>query len=190
MQAPQRFSAQAVAQWTRRLLEQAGMPEQDAADVAGLIVRTEARGFATHGVVRLPSYLAKIGSGEYNARAVVSVARQPGGVCRLDGDGALGQLAGLHAMRNCIDMVAEAPVAMCFARDLGHLGAVGIFPLLAAEQGLVAIAIQRTAPILAMAGSTGPLLGHNPIAFAAPIPGAAPIVFDPRKRSSLVVVGR
>ncbi|MCB2031240.1 MAG: Ldh family oxidoreductase [Rhodoferax sp.] len=176
--APQRFAAQPVTDWMAHLLAQSGMPQRDAQDVAGLIVRTEARGFATHGVVRLPSYLEKIASGEYNARAVVTVTRQPGGVCRLDGDGALGQLAGLHAMRSCIDMVAEAPVAMCFARDLGHLGAVGIFPLLAAEQGLVAIAIQRTAPILAMPGSTGPLLGHNPIAFAAPVPGAAPIVFD------------
>ena len=178
MSEPQRYAAQAVAEWIAHLLTSAGVSDQDAADAAGLIVRTEARGFATHGIVRLPSYLEKIRSGEYNAGAAITVAQQPGGVCRLDGDGALGQLAGLHAMRACIDMVAKAPVAMCFARNLGHLGAVGIFPLLAAERGLMAIAIQRTTPILAMAGSTGPLLGHNPIAFAAPVPGAAPIVFD------------
>lgn len=178
MHASQHYAMASVTDWAARVLAQAGMPAQDATDVAGLIVRTEARGFATHGIVRLPSYLEKIGSGEYNADAAITVARQAGGVCRLDGDGALGQLAGLHAMRACIDIVSDAPVAMCFARNLGHLGAVGTFPLLAAEQGLVAIAIQRTAPILSMAGSSGPLLGHNPIAFATPVPGAPPIVFD------------
>lgn len=178
MPAPQRYAVQPVTQWAAQLLARSGVPAPDAVQAAGLIVRTEARGFATHGIVRLPSYLEKIRSGEYNAQAAITVVRQPGGVCRLDGDGALGQLAGLHAMRACIDMAATAPVAMCFARNLGHLGAVGIFPLLAAEQGLMAIAIQRTAPILAMQGSTGPLLGHNPIAFAAPVQGAAPIVFD------------
>ncbi|MDH7798960.1 MULTISPECIES: Ldh family oxidoreductase [unclassified Beijerinckia] len=171
------WSIDSLESWATRLLVVSGLAAQDAAAIAGLIVRTEARGVVTHGLSRLPSYVEKLQSGEYNAHAHITHTMKAGAV-RLDGDGAMGQLAGLRAIEKCCELAREQAVTLCFARNLGHLGAVGLYPLIAAERGFVAIAIQRTPPLLAMPGSSGPLIGHNPIAFAAPIPDSEPLVFD------------
>ncbi len=177
MTSDARWPFDGLENWAAQLLERAGLSAQDAAAVAGVVVRTEARGVVTHGVSRLPSYVDKLQSGEYNPRAQISETVKAGAL-RLDGDGAMGQLAGLRAIDACCELAREQAVVMCFARNLGHLGAVGIYPLIAAERGFVSIAIQRTPPLLAMPGSSGPLIGHNPMAFAAPVPNSVPVVFD------------
>lgn len=172
-----RYSVAALTTWVRQLLESAGVPFEHAQDVARLVMRTESRGFVTHGITRIPTYIDKLQSGEYNPRPKMSFdAKQ--GVLRMDADGALGQLAALRAIETCIEMAGDTPSTLCFARNLGHLGAVGLYPLLAAERGLFALTIQRTAPLLALPGCEGPLVGHNPIAFASPVPNGDPIVFD------------
>jgi LDH2 family malate/lactate/ureidoglycolate dehydrogenase len=163
--------------WAQHLLEAADVPTENAEEIAALILRTEARGLPTHGISRMPTYMDKLKSGEYNPRPAVHVDHSPG-MLRIDADGAMGQQAGLRAIRECLQYVETQPAVMCFARDLGHLGAVGMLPLMAAEQGYFALAIQRTAPVLGLPGSTGPLIGHSPIAFAAPVSGQAPLVFD------------
>lgn len=175
--APRRWRVEDLQAWVRRLLEGAGVPRAEAADVAALILRTEARGFATHGISRMPTYIDKLRAGEYNPRPAIRIERSDG-VLRMDADGAMGQLAGLRAIEACVALAQDHPVVTCFARNLGHLGAVGLFPLLAAERGCFALAIQRTAPVLALPGSKGPLIGHSPIAFATPVPNEAPVVFD------------
>lgn len=63
-------------------------------------------------------------------------------------------------------------------RDSGHLAALGLFVLAAAEQGMIALLCQETPPLMALEGSAGPAIGNNPIAFAAPVAGRAPMVFD------------
>lgn len=153
------------------------MRADEAEQIAALIVRTDARGFVTHGISRMPTYVAKLQSGEYNPRPVMQTERSAG-LLRISADGAMGQWAGICAMAQCLEAVRSQPAVLCFVRDLGHLGAVGMLPLVAAEQGFFALAIQRTPPVLALPGSKGPLIGHSPIAFAAPVPDAAPIVFD------------
>lgn len=177
MTSPACWSIESLEAWTARLLEKAGLAADDAAAIADIIVRTEARGVTTHGLSRLPSYVEKLQSGEYNPKARITHQVKAGAV-RLDGDGAMGQLAALRAIEACCDLAREQAATLCFARDLGHLGAVGLYPLIAAERGYVAIAIQRTPPLLGMPGSSGPLIGHNPIAFAAPVPNSDPLVFD------------
>lgn len=159
------------------MLEANGLRPDEADAIASLIVRTEARGLVTHGLSRMPTYVTKLQSGEYNARPALQVSHS-NGMLKISADGAMGQWAGLCAVKECLVRVRTEPAVMCFVRDLGHLGAVGMLPLLAAEQGCFALAIQRTPPVLALPGSTGPLIGHSPIAFAVPVAGEPPIVFD------------
>lgn len=172
-----RYRPEALQIWVDQVLQSNGVPPEEAAQIAALIVRTDARGFVTHGVSRMPTYAAKLQSGEYNPRPAMQVERSSG-LLRISADGAMGQWAGLCAIRECIEAARTEPAVMCFVRDLGHLGAVGMLPLLAAEQGCFGLAIQRTPPVLALPGSKGPLIGHSPIAYAVPVPGEAPVVFD------------
>ncbi len=163
--------------WVRQLLESVDVRPAEADEIARLILRTDARGFVTHGISRMPTYVEKLQSGEYNPRPDIRVDRASG-IVRISADGAMGQWAGLCAIRECLDQMKSQPAVMCFARDLGHLGAVGMLPLLAAEQGYFALAIQRTSPVLGLPGSKAPLIGHSPIAYAFPVANDVPVVFD------------
>ena len=83
---------------------------------------------------------------------------------------------GVHGPRHSL-----SPAYML--RDTGHLGALGMHALRAAEAGRVAMILQAAPPVIAMPGALGPMLGNNPIALAAPRPRAA------RRRGHVVLGG-
>ncbi len=101
----------------------------------------------------------------------------PGGIV-LDADGAMGQVAGPHAVQLGLEALETSASVLVAVQSCGHLGALGIHALLAAEAGAFCMVGQRTPPVLGMEGFAGPAIGHNPIAFGCPLPGQAPIVFD------------
>jgi LDH2 family malate/lactate/ureidoglycolate dehydrogenase len=135
------------------------------------------RGIDTHGVLRVPGYIDKIRSGEVNARPTPTREVQDG-VVRYDGDGGIGQAVMTTAIQAAIDVARDRQVTTCLVRRSGHLAAIGMFALPAAEAGLVAVLCQETPPLMAPLGSKRPAIGNNPIAFACPVEGRAPLVFD------------
>lgn len=163
--------------WVEAVLRHAGVGAEHASLAAGTMVRTEMRGIATHGLTRLSSYVEKLRSGEVNPVPNIRVHRNPG-ICTVDADGALGQVAALIGMQEGIAMLETEVSVICRIRDCGHLGALGLYALLAAERGHIALVFQRTPPLMALPGYRGRTVGNNPIAFGCPIPGAAPLVFD------------
>ena len=101
----------------------------------------------------------------------------PGGIV-LQADGAMGQIAGPYAVRLALEALRTTASVLVVMQSCGHLGALGIHTLLAAEGGAFSMMGQHTPPALAMEGFRGPAIGHNPIAFGCPLSGQAPIVFD------------
>ena len=163
--------------WTADIFESCGLPRDDAAETATIIVRSEMRGYKTHGLTRVPSYAERLRTGDFNPRPRLRHRSASGGLV-LNADGAMGQVAGPHAVRLGLDALRASASVMVCVQACGHLGALGIHALQAAEAGAFCMIGQRTPPLLAMPGFTRPAIGHNPIAFGCPIPGADPIVFD------------
>ncbi|CZZ99218.1 malate dehydrogenase [Bordetella trematum] len=176
MSAPTATAAR-LTEWVAAVLQHAGVAPGHASLAAEVMVRTELRGVATHGLTRLASYLDKLRCGEVNPAPDIRVQRSPG-ICTIDADGALGQVAALTAMHEGLAMLETEVSVICRIRDCGHLGALGHYALLAAERGHIALVFQRTPPLMALPGYAGRAVGNNPIAFGCPVPGAAPLVFD------------
>jgi LDH2 family malate/lactate/ureidoglycolate dehydrogenase len=166
-----------LERWTAGIFESCGLPREHAAETAAILVRSEMRGYKTHGMTRVPSYVERLRTGDFNPRARLRHRAVPGGIV-FDADGAIGQVAGPHAVRLGLEALRASASVMVCVQACGHLGALGIHALLAAEAGAFCMIGQRTPPVLAMPGFTRPAIGHNPIAFGCPIPGADPIVFD------------
>ncbi|MDM0072493.1 Ldh family oxidoreductase [Variovorax sp. J31P207] len=173
----EKFAAQSLKRWTTAVLTTQRMPATAAALCAGVLVRTSLRGIDTHGISRLPIYVEKLASGEVNPCAVPKFEHRAG-LLHCDGDAGLGQLVGTSAVDQAMERAESSALVACSIARTGHLAALGTFVLAAAERGFFAILCQRTPPIMAMAGATGPVIGNNPIAFAIPVPGQAPLVFD------------
>jgi LDH2 family malate/lactate/ureidoglycolate dehydrogenase len=163
--------------WCARVLRACGLPADDAATAAGLLVRSDARGYGTHGLARLPSYVERLAAGDFNPRPHLAHRAFAGGIV-LDADGAMGHVAAPHAIALGWRALEEVATVLVVIRNCGHLGALGIHALQAAEAGALCVLGQSTPPLLAMGGFSGPAIGHNPLAFGCPLPGQPPLVFD------------
>ncbi len=173
----QRYSAQALEHWTVLVYESCGVPHEDALQAAKLLVRSELRGYATHGLTRLASYTQRLQARDFNPQPNMQHRSFAGGIV-LDADGAMGHVAGEFANRLARQALQTSSNVLVAIQSCGHLGALGVYALLAAEAGYFCVTGQRTPPMLAMEGFHGAAIGHNPIAFACPVPGKSPVVFD------------
>jgi len=177
MTANARYAHDELETWVAAIFASAGVAGEHASETARVLVRTNLRGIDTHGVSRVSGYLQKIRTGEVNARAVPK-ADFADGILRFDGDGGLGQAVAMQAVRLAVERAKETSATICTIRESGHLAAIGQFVLEAAEAGMVAVLCQETPPLMALEGSRRPAIGNNPIAFAFPVAGGAPLVFD------------
>lgn len=144
--------------------------------VAALIM-AERDGLASHGLARLPFYLAQARAGKVVAAAIPTVETD-GAVVRVDAHHGLAFAA--------VDRGLQAGTAT--ARDLGlaavavgrshHFGVAGHPVERLARDGLIGLAFANTPAAMAPWGGKRALMGTNPIAFAAPRAGGDPLVVD------------
>ena len=171
------YGLEALKFWCAAILHSVGVSKDNASTAADVLVRSDARGFLTHGLARLASYVGKLCDGEVSPTATL-VEDFNDGFGMVQGGGALGQVAGPFTIDRAVARTSTRPVATYMLRNTGHLGALGVIVLRAAEAGRVAVVMQPTPPVIALPGATGPMLGNNPFAIAAPRPGGPPIVVD------------
>lgn len=172
-----RLHSSSLANWTAAVFESCDIPADQAAEIASVLVRSELRGYKTHGMTRVAAYVNQLEVNTINPRPQMTHRVFPGGIV-LDADGAMGQLAGPHAVRLGLEALKTSASVLIVMQSCGHLGALGIHTLLAAEGGAFSMMGQHTPPALAMEGFHDAAIGHNPIAFGCPLPHQAPIVFD------------
>jgi LDH2 family malate/lactate/ureidoglycolate dehydrogenase len=140
-------------------------------------VRTSLRGFDVHGVSRIPSYAGMLLTDEMNPRPD-HCGEMRGGTLFYRGDRGLGQAVGVAAMRQAVEIARTVPMVPCVLGGCGHLAALGMYTLVAAEAGMLAIICQSTAPYMALPGWRAKAIGNNPLAFATPVADGPPLVFD------------
>lgn len=172
--------------WCNDLFAATGMPAEDARTAAEVLVRTSLRGVDTHGVSRAPLYAEALLSGASNPKPDHG-GEYRDGILRYRGDRGLGQVIGAAATRQAIGIARDVPVVTCLMQQCGHLAALGAYVLLAAEEGMFAFICQSTSPLMGLPGWKGRGMGNNPLAFATPVPGRPPLVFD--MASSVVARG-
>ncbi len=171
------YEASELIDWVTTTFERVGVPFDCAKQTANVLIRTNLRGVDTHGVARVPAYLEKILEQEVNAKPSPQM-QWSNEVLLFDGDNGLGQYVASQAVLHALERARHVPVVTCLIRRSGHMGALGQFILPAAEEGMIALMFQDTPPLMALPGSSGAAIGNNPIAFAAPVAGKAPLLFD------------
>lgn len=171
------FRMQDLETWSAAIFRKAGLSESGAMTASQMLIRTDARGGRTHGLSRLRSYIEKLSSGEMSANATLKV-EGGGGFIRIDANRTLGQVAGPYAIDAAVEITDKVPTTICTLRNTGHLGALGVHVLRAAEAGRVAVMMQSTPPLMSLPGAKGPMLGNNPLAIGAPRSNGAPVVID------------
>jgi len=150
----------------------------NAALVADALVGAELAGQGGHGLRRVPSYGAQAASGKVDGHAVASAERTRPGVLAVDAANGFAYPALALALEALPGMAREQGIAVAGVRRSHHAGVTGAFVEELAHHGLVAMMLVNTPAAIAPWGGARALFGTNPIAFAAPVPGAEPIVID------------
>ncbi len=150
----------------------------NAALVADALVGAELAGQSGHGLRRVPSYGAQAASGKVDGHAVATAERTRPGVLTVDAANGFAYPALALAMDALPEMARTQGIAVAGVRRSHHAGVTGLFVEELARQGLVAMMLVNTPAAIAPWGGARAFFGTNPIAFAAPVPGAEPIVID------------
>lgn len=163
-----------------RVLAAAGADGDAAESVARSLVLANLRGVDSHGFMRVPEYLGFIADGRIDPAARPVVERS-GAVVQVQGHRCFGQLGARAGTLAAAAAAREHGVALAVVSGVKHVGRVGEYPELCAEQGLVAIVFCNGGPrggLVAPFGGRGRALGTNPLAYAFPVAGRPPVVAD------------
>lgn len=155
-----------------------GCDQENANSVADTITAAERDGAASHGLFRLPGYVATLKSGKVNPNARPRLATLAPGVLQMDGDGGFAPHAHQKSREALTDCARSQGIAALAIINTHHFSALWaeVEPL--AQEGLCAFAFTAFKPAMAPAGGSKPLFGTNPMAFGWPRPGKNPVVFD------------
>ena len=161
-----------------RALINSGLAADAAASVATALVAAEAEGQVGHGFSRLGDYVAQLRSGKVNANAKVSVrALQPASL-RIDADHGFAFPALDAALDTGLPVASELGIAVMGVTNSHHCGALSVQVDRIARAGLIGLMFANTPKAIAPWGSSTAIFGTNPIAFAVPRAGNAPLVID------------
>jgi LDH2 family malate/lactate/ureidoglycolate dehydrogenase len=165
----------ALIGWVEDVLRIAGVADSAAAATAQGLVYANRRGLDSHGVVLLDMYLPRLRDGMINGRATPSVVVDAPAAVLIDGDDGLGHYVGTVALDLVCERARASGVALALVRRSTHFGAASWYSNRAAERGFVALVLSNGGPCMAPLGGRAPVLGNNPVAFAAPAAPGSPL---------------
>ena len=180
--------AAALRDFMTRALRQAGLPEPDAASVAGLMLEADLVGADAHGIFRLPQYVQRLAAGGVNARpSVRGGPHRPGHRAgrRRQRDGPTWPWQGRG--ETAIALAKECGVAWVGTTRSNHAGPASIYAAMPVAAGMVGLySAVASANHMAPWGGTDLLLGTNPLSIGRARRVGAP--GDPRHRDDRCVV--
>lgn len=178
MATPPPISAESLRTFTVAVLLQAGLPGPDARQAADSLVQADLWGHQSHGVLRLPWYVARLENGVMRAETRPELVVDAGAVAVLDGHDGVGQVLGARAAREAIDRAKAHGIGAVAVRRSNHFGTAMYFTRMAALEGCVGFLCTNASPAMAPWGGSEKRVGSNPWSIAAPAGTLAPMMLD------------
>ena len=187
------LTLQDVFELAETALIEGGSDAANAGAIARTIRNAERDGSHSHGLFRLPGYLAGLQRGQVNGQATPEVATPLPGVLRVDAKGGFAPLAIETAADSLAAAARSQGIAMAGITNVHHFAALWPEVEMMAERGCVALAATAALPYVAPAGGAEAVYGTNPLAFAWPR-DEEPLAFDQaasaRARGDVMIAAR
>jgi LDH2 family malate/lactate/ureidoglycolate dehydrogenase len=155
-----------------------GMRGDDARLLAGSLVDSDLRGIHSHGVLRVPDYVAKLTVGGVDPLGTPRVVGGRGAAVVVDGGNAMGQVGATFAMARAIERAREHGLGAAALRGSNHCGAMDRYAMMALPHRMIGLAATNALPTMAPWGGADKIVGINPLAVALPAREERPIVLD------------
>ena len=155
-----------------------GCDEDNANILSDTIMRAERDGSLSHGLFRLPAYVAALKSKKVNGKARPEVKKISPSVIKVLVNSAFAPMVLKAGLPELIKLTKETGVAVLAITNSYHMAAMWPETEAIAEAGLVGFACTSYKPMVAPAGAKKALFGTNPISFAWPRKNNTPVVYD------------
>jgi L-2-hydroxycarboxylate dehydrogenase (NAD+) len=174
-----RIDAPSLRKLVAAIFERCGVPEDDAALGADVLVTADLRGVDSHGVSNmLRNYVAGYNRGAINPRPNIKVVQERRATATIDCDLGLGVMVAPKAMAMAIAKAKETGIGTVTMRNGNHLGMASYHAMLALEHDMVGMCMTAVGASMLPTFGSEPRLGTNPIAIAAPAGEMHPFVLD------------
>lgn len=173
-----RYDVAALQRLCADLTHAYSVPQADAALLAEVLVDADLHGRSTHGVSRLPVYLARIDKGLVDPQAELVLERTRAGVLLANAAGGIGQVQAGKTLDALLDMARENGTAAAVVRGSQHCGSLAWYCNRAAARGMILFATTNCEPSMAPTGGAEPMFGTNPIAASFPTGLGWPVAID------------
>ena len=161
--------------------EKLGVPPQDAAIAANVLVLADLRGVDTHGVIRFNPgswYVKWLRDGEMSPAPKIHIVSDAGSSALLDGDRGIGMVIGHRAMELAIEKAKVSGVGMVGVCNSRHFGMSAYYAMQALPHDMIGIAMTNAGRQVVPTFGSEARFGTNPICFAAPAQKELPFVID------------
>ena len=174
-----RIPVETIHRQISEVLRAWGMPADVVRTAADVMTDTDLAGIDSHGISMLMLYEEALGLEQLNPAPVPRVVRESSVTALVDGDAGLGHVAAVFGMELAITKAAATGVGIVCVRNSTHFGAAGYYAAMASRRGLLGMVTCTTRgnPVLPTRSAV-PVLGTNPIAFAAPTHRNTPFLLD------------
>ena len=168
-----------LEEFTASVMRALGLPLEDAATVAALMVDADMQGSDGHGVIRLVPYAKRILAGGINLNPDIKVIQERTAMALVDGDNGMGHLVMKKATELAIHKARTAGIAWVGSRLSNHAGPASLYARMALQHDMIGLYFAvGNANHLPPWGGLDMLLSTNPIAAAIPTLNEAPVVLD------------
>lgn len=156
-----------------------GVPRDDAAICADILITSDKRGIDSHGIGRLkPIYYDRIRDGIQFPVTQFEIVKETETTAVVDGHDGMGHVVGHRCMNMAIDKAKKYGLGMVVARNSTHYGIAGYYSLMAIEAGQIGITGTNARPSIAPTFGIENMLGTNPLTVGFPTNEEFPFVLD------------
>ena len=149
-------------------LKKNGCSQEVAESVAHVIVAAETDSCPSHGLFRVPGYVASLRSGKVDGKAKPLTKLTAPSVLTVDGTGGFAPPALANARPAFVELANKNGIAALSLVNIHLFSALWTDLESICVQGLCALAFTSYLPVVAPAGGSKPLFGTNPMAFGWP----------------------
>lgn len=156
-----------------------GVPREDAALCADVLMESDRRGIESHGVNRFkPIYIDRILAGIQKPITDIEILKEGPTTAVLDAHDGMGMVASHKAMTMAIEKAKKYGMAMVTVRNSTHYGIAGYWATMATNAGMIGITGTNARPSIAPTFGVENMLGTNPLTVGFPTNDEFPFMLD------------
>lgn len=146
-----------------------GVPRNEAAIVADVLIESDKRGINSHGVNRFkPVYIDRINDGIQSPVTDYEIIKETETTAVVDGHNGMGQVIGYKSMKMAIEKAKKYGMGMVAVRNSCHYGIAGYYASMACKEGCIGMTGTNARPSVAPTFGVEGMFGTNPLTIGIP----------------------